>query len=115
MQQSQPVARLVHGRFTHVVAVGAAAGHRLRGDVAAVGDVGGRVGLEADVGGEGAAAEDATGEVSLEVDVEGGVSALAEGGFHGCVVGGVGAGGPSVVGGEGGVVQGEGYAVGFVV
>lgn len=112
MQQTEPMAHLVHGRQAFVVPVHAAGRHRAGEDVAPVGRVvglgeldgrAGRARPVRDVGGEGAVAEEllagvgdaagaagagvAGGQVRLEVDVQVGVAALAEGRLHAGIVG----------------------------
>ena len=139
VQQPEPVADFVHGRFALLVAVEPVVGHRGGEHVAAIVAVGtlrlgellaraaggavlrwagsGRVG---DVRGQGAVAEEGgghgarrrrRGEVGLEVDIQSGVVALAEGGFHGLIVQ---VGCPCVVDGVGVRLDSEGDVVGGV-
>lgn len=139
VQQTEPVADFVHGRFALLVAVKPIIGHRGGEHVAAIVDVGarrqrdflalaaigavlrwaggGRIG---DVRGQGAVAEEGgghgarrrgSGEIGLEVDVQGGVIALAEGSLHGLVVQ---VGCPRVVDGVGVGLRAEGDVEGRV-
>jgi len=108
------VAGFVDGRLTAIVALHGAGGHRVCVDVAAVGEVDGRVGFTVgNGGGEGAFAEDATGEVGLEVEIEGAVGALAEGLFH-RRVGVAAADGPGIIGSPSDVDEVEFDIVGVV-
>jgi len=111
VQESEPVARLVHRRHARVVAVNVAGWHRLGLHVAAVGHVHalGRC-AGADVRWQGADAQDAAGEIGLEVDVERAVGALAQRGFHSGVIGAC-AHGPGVVRGDADAFQCEADAV----
>ena len=114
VQQTEPVADFVHGRFALLIAIEPVVGHRGGEHVAAVVDVGalrlgeflalaagGAVcrwaggGCVGDVRGQRAVAEKrgghgarggGRGEIGLEVDVQGGVIAFAERCFHGLVV-----------------------------
>lgn len=98
MQQTEPVARLMHGRLALVIALHQPVGHRVRIDVAPIVEVNGGIFLAVgNIARQGAAAQDTADEISLEVQIERAIGSLAQRLFH-VVVGGLVAHGPRVVG-----------------